>query len=351
MHRLRFVLLAAALVVALGLPLAASAHEVYVLSPAEVRSAMVASSPNPFGAVPSEEKLFLVWSTITAVAFLLVLTASITPVFENVFDPFLLRLKKYAPLLGRLTFGVSIFASGYFGDFFGPELPVSNVLGATGTHIFGYILMAMGILVCLGFLTRLVSCAALCIFAFTIYEYHWYMLTYVNYLGEMILFTILGGGIWSLDRRIPVLVRIERAWSGLADPLEKYSFLILRILFGTAVFFASFYAKFLHSNLALDTVNEYHLTNYFHFTPLFLVLGAFIIEALIGLCIMLGFEIRFAALVFTFFITLSVMFFGEAVWPHVILFGVNLTLFAHGYDAYTLEMKLLQRARKGEPVL
>jgi uncharacterized membrane protein YphA (DoxX/SURF4 family) len=150
---------------------------------------------------------------------------------------------------------------------------------------------------------------------------------------------------------VPALRRIERAFAGLAAFLEPYSFLILRVLFGSAVFFASFYAKYFHSNLALATVTEYHLTNYFPFTPLFLVLGAFIIEALLGLCFALGFEIRFAALVFTCFLVSSIMFFGEAVWPHIILFGVNLTLFAHGYDKYTLEMAVFERKRKGEPVL
>jgi hypothetical protein len=56
------------------------------------------------------------------------------------------------------------------------------------------------------------------------------------------------------------------------------------------------------------------------------------------------------ALVFIGFLTLSILFFGEAVWPHIILFGVNVALFAHGYDQYKLG-KLLQGERIGEPVL
>ncbi len=157
------------------------------------------------------------------------------------------------------------------------------------------------------------------------------MLGYANYLGELILFVILGG-----------------QWF---PKLEKYAFLILRICFGASLIFASFYAKFIHSNLALQTVNDYHLTDYFHFPPLFLVLGAFCVEALIGLCLALGLEIRFMTLLFTFFLTLSILFFGESVWPHLILFGVNIALFCHGYDKYTLESKFFQRRRYGEPVL
>jgi uncharacterized membrane protein YphA (DoxX/SURF4 family) len=162
---------------------------------------------------------------------------------------------------------------------------------------------------------------------------------------------ILGGGRWSLDKASSIARAIEALFEGLPKVFEKYGFLFLRVLFGGALFFASFYAKFIHSNLALQTVNDYHLTNYFPFTPLFLVLGAFIIEAVMGLCFAIGFEVRFMAIFFTIFLTMSILFFGESVWPHIILFGVNLTLFAHGYDKYTVEMALFQRKRAGEPVL
>lgn len=329
----------------------ASAHEVYVLNPDQVSHALNTASPNPFSAIPSQEMLFIFWGTVVIVTFLLVLTASVSPLFERVFDPALKWFKQFAPLFGRLTFGVSMIASGYFGDFFGPELPIAQVLPSDVAHVLSLVLMAAGVLIIVGFLTRLCSFLVLAVFIFTISQYHGYMLTYINYLGEAILVLILGGGRWSVDNRFDILGGLEHGMHRITEFLEPYSFLLLRILFGSAVFFASFYAKFFHSNLALQTVTEYHLTDYFPFSPLFLVLGAFIIEAVIGLCFVIGFEIRFVALVFTFFLTLSIIFFGEAVWPHIILFGVNLALFAHGYDKYTIEMALIQRKREGEPVL
>ncbi len=332
-------------------PVVASAHEVYVLSPEEVSQAVSTPSPNPFSVIPEQEFMFIQWGVMIGGLVLIVLAIAVSPLFERIFDPSLFKLKRFAPFIGRLTFGVALFASGYFGAFFGPELPVTAAMPAMAAHILSGALMIGGVLVCLGFLTRLVSLFALGVFAYTIVQYHWYMLTYANYLGEAILFLILGGGAWSLDRKIPFLIAIEDATGSIATVLEKYSFFILRLLFGFSLFWASFYAKFIHSNLALDTVNNYHLTNYFHFTPLFLVLGAFLVEAFIGACFFFGFEIRFAAIVFTIFITLSVLFFGEVVWPHIILFGVNIVLFCHGYDKYTLEKALFQRGRKGEPVL
>jgi len=344
-------LAALAICVSLLRPLAASAHEVYVLSSQEIAQSVSMASPNPLTAIPDHEFQFIQWGVVIAALILAVLVLTISPAFERVFDPFLMRLKRFAPLIGRLTFGLALIASGYFGDFFGPELPAIGVMSAGAAHILSVLIIVAGALICLGFLTRIVSLFALCIFIFTVFKYHLYMLTYMNYLGEILLFLILGGGAWSLDRAIPFLRRIENSMRGIGKVLEPYSFFILRVLFGFSLFFASFYAKFLHSNLALDTVNDYHLTTYFHFTPLFLVLGAFLVEALLGFCIATGFEVRFAAIVFTCFLTMSILFFGEAVWPHVILFGVNIALFCHGYDKYTVEKALFQRARKGEPVL
>lgn len=347
-------------------PVPVSAHEAYVLTPDEINRAVSMPSQDPFEAVPEHEAQFLFWGALIAVGVLATLAFSDARWSENTFSPLLLHLKRYAPFIGRLTFGLAMFASGYFGAFFGPELPATALLGATGASIFSWALMAAGVLICLGFLTRLMGFFGLAVFALAVARYHIYMLTYVNYLGEILLFLILGGGMWSLDSvfakrrarrsgRPAVLVRFKAA-------LEKYSFLILRVLFGTALFFASFYAKFLHSNLALDTVNDYHLTNYFHFSQLFLVLGAFLVEALLGACFFFGFQIRLASIVFTVFLTMSILFFGEAVWPHIILFGVNFALFSHGYDEFTVGYwlnRLISRRRKrkwrlaelAEPVL
>jgi uncharacterized membrane protein YphA (DoxX/SURF4 family) len=329
----------------------ASAHEVYVLDSQQISSAIEQPSVNPFTAITGQEWQFLGWGVGMLALILIVLKFSLSPLFEKIFDPFLRKLKRFAPIIARVTFGFAVMFAGYFGDFFGPELPVSSSMPPGMTHAFGVTLMVIGACIVIGFMTRIMAFVMAMVFALAASTYHGYMLMYVNYLGEAILFVILGGGEWSLDRAQSGLRSLDDHFKYWGAGIEKYSFFILRVLFGVAVVTASFYAKFLHSNLAMDTVTNYHLTNYFPFTPLFLVLGAFIIEALAGICFAIGFEIRFFSLFLTFFLTLSLLFFGEAVWPHLILFGITATLFAHGYDRYTVEMALFQRKREGEPVL
>ncbi len=87
----------------------------------------------------------------------------------------------------------------------------------------------------------------------------------------------------------------------------------------------------------------------FHFEPLFIVLGACIVELLIGAFFIFGIEIRHTVLFFLFWLFLSLLYFGEAVWPHLVLVGVLLSLFCHGYDKLSLEGYYFKRDKR-EPV-
>jgi uncharacterized membrane protein YphA (DoxX/SURF4 family) len=132
-------------------------------------------------------------------------------------------------------------------------------------------------------------------------------------------------------------------------PNDNISFFVFRLFFGVSLVYSSLYAKFFHSNLALATINEYHLTDIFPFPPMFFLLGALLIEIMIGAFFIIGFEVRFTSIFFMIFLILSLLYFKEDVWPHFILIGTNLAIFLHGYDKYTLERFMLKK--KGEPVL
>jgi uncharacterized membrane protein YphA (DoxX/SURF4 family) len=122
------------------------------------------------------------------------------------------------------------------------------------------------------------------------------------------------------------------------------------MLFGFGVMFAAAYAKYFHSELAVQTVIQHHLTDFFPFDPLFIVLGALIIEFLAGLMLFLGIAIRWTGLFLIFWLTLSQLYFRELWWVHVVLFGIGFAIFCHGYDRFSLEGRLLKK--KGhEPVL
>lgn len=302
------------------IPLGASAHEVYVLSHESIASGIASDSPNPFEAFATNRFQFFLWGFIAFVVVSTIFFASITHRLEMFFEPFLTRLRPWAAPVARVTLGVCLIASAYNDALFGPELPLSD-FGPYGTLIRVALLVA-GILVLFQRFAKQGALIALVIFMIASFWYGWYILTYVNYLGEILLALFLIKPVW-----------------------EPYAFLALRVGFGVSIAFAALYAKFIHSNLALSVVLEYDLTRYFQFEPLFVVLGACIIEILIGIFFIVGFEIRHTVLFFLFWIFVSLLFFGEAVWPHLVLVGVNIALFMYGYDDLTVEGKFFNRGK------
>ncbi|MBV9349393.1 MAG: DoxX family membrane protein [Patescibacteria group bacterium] len=327
------------------LPYPVSAHEVYVLPKSTVAQDIATPSPNPFSSIPAHLGDFLSWSVAAILIIAAIFLISVSRACEQAFDFFLKAIKRYAPLVARITVGGCFIACAHYQALFGPELPFSSFGG--NSALLTVVLYCLGGCFLLGLFARVAAVVALIVFGAAVFEFGGYMFTYLNYLGEILVMLLLGSGAFSVDRWIQKGAASARTPSF----LEPYAFLIVRVCFGVAIFFASFYAKFLHSNLALDTVNDYHLANFFfHFDPLFIVLGAFLIESLIGLFFIIGFEIRFAAIFFLAFLSLSLWYFGEVIWPHLVLIGLNLAMIAHGYDRYTLGA-FLGRKTHLEPIL
>lgn len=352
LHRLwLFVVPVFCLVASAAVPHVARAHEVYVLSQSTIQEALTQPSLQVFSIIYGETGRFFFWMFLTMLVLSFVGIVSVSKHLEQWCDPFLLWLRTYAPFIGRVTLGISLVASGYFSALFGPELPMASFLPQVYVMPFRVFLVVSGALLTIGFLTRTIALLVIGMYAAMILRFSYYMLTYVNYFGEMVIAFMAGGKVLAIDALFPE--RVPKVFQRLIDFTTRNGFFILRLAFGTSLIYAAIYAKFLHAQLALDTVIQYHLTDYLHFDPPFLVLGALAVELLLGVLFILGIEVRFAALFLTMFLTLSLLYFGEAVWPHIILVGGALTIFAYGYGSFTLERVFLRRRHRDgeEPVL
>jgi hypothetical protein len=327
-------------------PLVTFAHEVYVLDNDTIRAAMAADSPNPFMAYFGNETLFYFWGFVSFVVFSTVIAASLFHVFEKQLDPGLFKLKKYALPIARITVGLCFVAFAISGNLYGSELFLSDGFGNFAPILQGIIFM-LGVLATLGLATRVAGLGMLALYALSFYGFGWYVLTYTDFLGVAALLTILGGGLFSLDsffriEPVKIIDTTTRSFQPLAFPF-------LRICFGWGVLFASVYAKFIHSQLGLEVVIQHDLTRFFPFDPLFVVLGALIIEFVAGLMVFFGVALRWTLVFLAFWLTLSLMYFQELIWPHGILFGLAIALFLHGYDRYSLEGFFLKKGKR-EPV-
>lgn len=319
----------------------ASAHEVYVLNQPEINTAITTQSVPPLTTIKANFVPFATDTLITILVVAFVFLLSIWKPLVRLLKPFFERLKRYAPLLSRVTVGLAFIAAAYYRASYGPELPLAATFG-NYTGFIVALLYIVGVLLILGLFVRFCAFVALVLFLIAVYFHGTYMLTYTNYLGESILLLIAGAGGFALQK--------TKLSKETYEKIEKVGFFISRVFFGIALIYASAYAKLIHSNLALETVTRYHLTNYLHFEPHFLVLGAACVEILIGLFFIFGIEIRFTSLFLLFWLTLSLLFFGETVWPHIILIGLPITFICYGYDKYSLETFILKRFGR-EPVL
>lgn len=331
-------------------PLHAQAHEVYVLSKDVITSATEAESFSFIEIFQNNTYQTILWGAIVCFLILTVFFTSISVKLETKIDPVLVRMKHYAPFIARVVAGLGFLACGYFGALFGPELPFAEMF--PGQELWVQIVFILiGLSFVLGIATRVFATIALGFFAVGVSTYGSYMFTYSNYFGELLVLLLVGSHKLSLDTsyKHTVFSGIKRFWNTMSRLFGEYAFLILRVSFGFSLIYASVYAKFLHNQLALEVVNQYSLINVFPFAPEFIVFGAAIIEMLFGIFFILGIEVRFTAIAINIFLFLSLLYFGETVWPHIILIGIPIAFLFYGYDRYSLEGFFFKKGNR-EPI-
>ena len=331
-----------------------------MLTPSEINQAINTPSFSEVS-VASENLLeFSYWAFVGVLMVVVVFFISISHALEARFDPWLTKLRRYAAPTARITIGLSFLAAAYYQALYGPELPLMQTFGSY-SGLVTVVLAILGVLLLAGIYTRAVAAVALLLYLATVAKYGLYALTYTNYLGEIVVLLILGAhhgaGPHAAFRAAH---RAARGWrSGLRSVavwFAPYSFLVLRVCFGVSLLYASLYAKIFHNNLALMVAelplagHTTSIASVFGFEPHFMVLGAAIVEIVIATFFILGIEIRFTSLFLLFWLSLSLWYFGEVVWPHVILIGIPLAFMFYGYDKYSLEGWLFKRGAR-EPVL
>lgn len=350
---LRAVFVATLLSLATAAPV--SAHEVYVLSSASSSKALKSAGFSEWQVILANLHQFAFWALIVSTVFFVIFFTSISRRFERFADPFLRKLPPYAPVVSRITVGLGFLSAAYHGALFGPELPLTDAFGSYA-DIASVALVFVGLMLVFGLYARMAALIALGLFAIEAAAHGFYLLTYANYFGEIILLLILGAHAVGVHTKRRDDARLPRRLLALKNALTPYAFPFLRVTFGISLLYASLYAKIIHNDLALmvaSTPLAGHTTSLaqaFGFEPHFLVLGAAIIEILLALLFILGIEIRFASIFLLFWLSLSLWYFGEAVWPHIVLIGIPIAFILYGYDKYGLEGRFFKRGGR-EPVL
>lgn len=317
----------------------ASAHEAYVLPYNTFWGDMKEGvSLHAFDALKSTHNLYLVFVIGGSVLILFILNFFFRrSMMGQKVSHFFEKFSYLGPHFIRITIAAAFFFSAMSNTFLGPELHGSLF---PFPHILQISLFAMSGMIAFGIFTELAALVGIIIFLSSFFIFGSYVFTYLNYLGELIVLLLFGMRFFSVDRYLFGPLRRFQS-------LAKYETLIVRVLYGLALLYAAITVKLLHPDLTVLVVNTWHLTKFswlFPSDPLLVTLGAGVVEALIGLFIIFGFELRLTVLISLFYITLSLFYFRELVWPHLLLYGISFNLLVQP-ENFTIDHILFRHHR------
>lgn len=316
------------------------AHEAYVLTRNQFDAGLQIYAKNPFEPLLSTQhlKLTAIITISVIVVYLLNLVWSTTNLAGKL-DRLIKKAKVAGPLIIRAAISASFFYGAMANSFLGPELSLDTVHFGSLIKLF---LFVMSLMIFFGIFVEVAAFLGIILFTYVAFYYNFYMLTYLNYLGELIVLLLFGSRLFSFDRYFFG----DKLWIEKLKKYKSFEVPIVRVMYGFALIYAGVSIKFLHQILSVEVYNEYHLANFFHSSAQFIAAGAGLSEILIGLFIVIGFSQRLTVLISLFFITLSILYFRELLWPHLMLYGISFSLIINSADEFTIDRKLVPFVRK-----
>lgn len=322
-------------------PFAVLAHEAYVLPKSFFWQEIVKPiSPRALAVLQNPHDLLVSMEITVGILVLIFLNFLFrqSAVGEKT-HKFFEKFSALGPVFVRIAIASAFFFGAKSGAFLGPELSLAQMPFA---EILRWCLYIASGMIMAGFLTEIAALLGLIVFTVGLFSFGAYLATYLNYLGELIVLVVFGMRRLSLDLLLfGPLQKWRKKW-------EPYETTVVRVLYGIALIYAGINVKFLHPDLTLRVINDWNLTRFhwlFPSDPLLVVLGAGLAESAIGLFIILGFEMRMTVLISLFYITLSLLFFRELVWPHILLYGISLNLLIQP-EILTIDHFMFERHRK-----
>ena len=240
----------------------------------------------------------------------------------------------YMPLLPwmmRLSLGILFIGSGRAGILVSPLL--------VGYPQYGFVQLLLGFCLLAGFLLAPATLIAIFLYAIAILK-----TPYI--LGNFEIFALAVAFFIMASRKPGVDDLFGIPFPECFPKLEKYIPLILRAGIGIAMIYLALYEKILNPHLAELVVNEFSLTSVVPVSAAMWVLGAGLVECIVGLFLLVGFFTRTTAAIAFIILSLSFFYFQEAVFSHVTLFGVLSMVFVTGGGELSVDHWLKKFANK-----
>ncbi len=310
-------------------PFIASAHVSYVVKAEDAAKVM---GPNPVylqKALIDPLNIFLMIATAIAVVILFVFIKRI-PFFKNLFYKIIQKLNTYhelIPWILRLALGISLIGAGTAGVLISPTI--------TNGSVFAFLQVALGFCFLAGFLLAPVSLITIGLYIYALLQEP-YLIGNIDFLALALSVLVFHSARPGLDDILNIsllkFLKIHRYWLPV----------IIRLGVGIAFIYLALHEKLLNPGLSNLVVEQYNLTQYVPVMPAMWVLGAGIIELLLGILIISGYYTRVVGVIGILVLSLTFFYFEEAVYSHVTLFSALAILTIEGGGMWSID-KFLKR--------
>lgn len=309
-----------------------SAHVAYVVPEEKIPSVLGAD----WGMLTSvlSYPAYSLLMVFSAVAILLL--AGILPrisLFKTVTGHVISRLKTYhefIPWIIRIALGIAFLGAGTTGVLISPSLP--------DMWQFATLQIALGFLFLLGFMLVPVTCAAIVLYLVALHT-DIYLIGNIETLALLIGFLVFHSYRPGLDDifGFTLFSHIHFSRQLLAP--------ILRLGIGIAMIFLALYEKILNPYMSMEVVSMYNLTAVVPVDAALWVLGAGIVELIVGVFLLIGFYTRTTAFVAFLVLSTTFFFFKESVTAHITLFALLSILLIEGGGRWSID-SLIRKVRE-----
>ena len=247
--------------------------------------------------------------------------------------------REYLPWMVRLSVGLVLIGAGLSRSLFHPMIEAAVPIG--------FVLTACGYLLLVGLAVRPAALVALAAYVISLVV-HPELVMMLDVAGGLAVAAIIGPGRPSLDdllraafpRGPGARAATRDLAAGRYDDIVP---LLIRLGLGGAFLASGVLDKIVIYDQALAAVEQYGLTSVVPVPAETWVVGAAIVESLLGLAILAGFMTRFSAIVAFAVLTLAMFALpDDPVIAHVGLFGLSSVLVVLGAGRWSLDAVVLE---------
>jgi uncharacterized membrane protein YphA (DoxX/SURF4 family) len=301
----------------LMLPKITHAHVGYVLNDAEFTQNSGADFGFLIGAISSPVMWFYIICSLGlgAVMYLILRKSEFFNYKKNRILEKEKEYVKFFPGMIRLALGISLIGAGASDVFLNPAFEASLFVSSLE--------IGLGFLILVGFLIVPTVYCIILLFLFLLTQ-DLYVIGNLDFLALALAMLMYGNSRPGIDDLLEI---------PFASPFvkwRKYVPLVLRIGVGVAMIYLALYEKILNPHTAAMVVEDFNLNSFIPVGVDAWVLGAGVIEFVIGLCMILGYRVRLVSMIAFMVLTASFFYFGEDVYSHITLFAVLSILFVTG---------------------